>query len=354
VVVNSSVSSSQEVKYQNNKTIIEINEFTKINKNHNIEVKVIEALNLPEKSAGPGLARKIGMDLALKYFNSINLSSGIIVSLDADTTTQNNYFQAINDFFKQNYKIEAANIRFEHPTQGAKFSAETYRAIIIYELYLRYYIQALRHIKFPHAYHTIGSAFAVKADVYAKQGGMVLNKSGEDFYFLHKIIPNGNFGIINNTCVFPSPRITNRVIFGTGIAVEQIINKYNFIYPAYSLKSFLILKDFFDTIDILYEYNFKNVAKNLDEILSDFLFNNDIENVLTEIKQNTKNKENFIKRFFNWFNGFRVIKFLNHYHLYHKKENVYLEANKLIKILNYTEFNNEKELLMIYRKIQSE
>lgn len=352
IIVNSPVLSSQHIVEQNKKTIEEINNFTNTHHHQNLDIEIIRARNLPKKISGPGLARKIGMDLALQYFNSVNLTSGIIVSLDADTTMQPNYFQVINDFFKKNDKIEAANIKFEHPTKGEIFSEQTYRAITIYELYLRYYVQALRYIKFPHAYHTIGSAFAVRADIYAKQGGMVLNKSGEDFYFLHKIIPNGKFGVIKNTCVFPSPRITNRVIFGTGIAVEQIINKYNFSYPAYTLNSFLILKDFFEKIEKLYQPNFEITDIELNAILYDFLIKNNIPKVIAEIKQNTKNIENFKKRFFYWFNGFRVIKFLNFYHLQTKKENIIIEANKLLKLLNYNNIEKEGELLEKYKELQ--
>lgn len=352
IVVNSPELSLQHIIKQNKTTIKEINNFTNTHHHQNLDIEIIQACNLPEKIAGPGLARKIGMDLALQYFDSVNLTSGIIVSLDADTTVQTNYFQTINDYFKINNKIEAANIRFEHPTKGKNFSEQTYRAITVYELYLRYYVQALRYIKFPHAYHTIGSAFAVKADIYAKQGGMVLNKSGEDFYFLHKIIPNGKFGIIKNTCVFPSPRITNRVIFGTGIAVEQIINKYNFSYPAYTLNSFLILKDFFEKIEELYQPNFEITDIELNAILYDFLIKNNIPKVIAEIKQNTKNIENFKKRFFYWFNGFRVIKFLNFYHLQNKKENIIIEANKLLKLLNYNNTEKEGKLLERYKELQ--
>ena len=71
---------------------------------------------------------------------------------------------------------------------GGKFDDNSYKAVWLYELHLRYYKQALQFTGFPYYYHTIGSAFAVNAEVYCKQGGMNRQKAGEDFYFLQKII----------------------------------------------------------------------------------------------------------------------------------------------------------------------
>ena len=75
----------------------------------------------------------------------------------------------------------------------------------------------------PYSYHTIGSAFAVTAKAYARQGGMNRRKAGEDFYFINKLIKGENFGEITNTTVFPSPRTSNRVPFGTGKAIVDAL-----------------------------------------------------------------------------------------------------------------------------------
>ena len=65
-------------------------------------------------------------------------------------------------------------IYFEHPIEGDEYPPEVYDAIIQYELYLRYYLQALRYTGYPYATHTVGSCFAVKASVYAKAASRVL------------------------------------------------------------------------------------------------------------------------------------------------------------------------------------
>jgi hypothetical protein len=47
--------------------------------------------------------------------------------------------------------------------------------------------------RFSYAYHTVGSAMAVKAYQYVKVGGMNRRQAGEDFYFIQKLVHSGNF-----------------------------------------------------------------------------------------------------------------------------------------------------------------
>jgi hypothetical protein len=307
---------------------------------------------LPKKKSGVGVARKIGFDEALRRFSFLNKPNGIMVSLDADTLVQSNYLQEIYINFKNN-NLKAANIYFEHPINGQLYPQEIYEAIKIYESYLRYYVQALRYAGFPHSYHTVGSAFCVRADIYAQQGGMVTNMSGEDFYFLNKVIPLGNFSEINSTCVIPSPRITDRVIFGTGVAVNQIINNFNFTFPTYKFSAFETLKDFFSKIDLLYKFEklYKNIISN--KILLDYLNVNNFEKTIAEINRNTKSLESFRKRFFRWFDAFRVIKFLNFAHQnFFTKNCVKEEAPKLLEKLGHEKTSNIDKILDVLRKIQ--
>ena len=78
-------------------------------------------------------------------------------------------------------------------------------AAAAYECHLRYYVEALRFAGFPHAYHTIGSAMAVRPEAYMKQGGMNRRKAEKIFYFLNKIMLLGNFSECLSTVVYPLP-----------------------------------------------------------------------------------------------------------------------------------------------------
>jgi len=266
---------------------------------NNLKFIPILAENLPSKTAGAGMARKIGMDYALKIFDHTNNKQGIIISLDADTLCPQNYLKTIYKEFRKRPKAQGATIAFEHPVEGTKYSGEIYKAITLYELYLRYYIQALRYSGFPYAYHTIGSAFAVRAGAYAKQGGMGLQQAGEDFYFLHKIIPTGEFFEIKSTKVYPSPRISDRVPFGTGVVIDRITKQNQNDYPTYPLESFEMLKTFFEQKDQLFKNN--NFELKVNPVLSQYLESINFRKRIEEINRNSSRPETFDKRFFAWF-----------------------------------------------------
>ena len=88
-----------------------------------------------------------------------------------------------------------------------------------------------------------------------RQGGMNKRQAGEDFYFLHKIIPLGHFGEINTTRVIPSPRPSDRVPFGTGRAVRDYLATHKF--ETYPLEAFRDLKQFFSikpSVDTLRDF----------------------------------------------------------------------------------------------------
>ncbi len=352
-VINSRQNSDHSVIAQNYQTIKELQQFAFDNTKNNLQLNIINLNGITHKPEGVGFARKTGMDEALRQFDLLNKPHGIIVSLDADTIVAQNYINEIYKFFVKNPKICAANIAFEHILSGNDYSEEIFEAARLYELYLRYYVQALRYADFPYAFHTIGSAFAVRAKTYAQHGGMVTNQSGEDFYFLQKIIPSCNFAEIKTTRVFPSPRITDRVIFGTGVAINDIIKKYNFDYPVFVFEAFEILKDFFAQIrNLFYSNGIENLK--IDTILKKYLYELKIEQKLTEIRQNTSNEQNFIKRFFFWFNAFRVLKFLNYLHThFFDKNSVIEESYKLIKKYNTHTIKDTEKMLTFFKSLQN-
>jgi hypothetical protein len=81
VVINNSAEDDSRVINENQKTIEILRD--KINDpNSGLNMTLIDASSrgneLPSKSAGVGLARKIGMDLALKYFNYDNQRKNIL------------------------------------------------------------------------------------------------------------------------------------------------------------------------------------------------------------------------------------------------------------------------------------
>lgn len=302
LVVNYPEESPADVEEISLNTIDEIEKFNETKQSPFLTIHTIKAFNLPKKQAGVGLARKIGMDEAAYRFNGAGID-GIIVCFDADSECEKNYLTALETHFLQNPDCNAASIHFEHPLSDDNLS----EAIILYELHLRYYVQGLKYAGYPFAHHTIGSSMAVKSSIYQKQGGMNTRKAGEDFYFLHKIIPLGGFENINSTKVIPSPRQSDRVPFGTGRAMKNYEQDQTTLSYSYNFKIFEELKQF---ISLIESEDFPN---NCNPKVLRFITDNNFKENIEKIKSQSTNKKHFKDRFFQWFNGFRVLKYVHYF-----------------------------------------
>jgi hypothetical protein len=351
-VVNESVSSSYEIKQQNQKSIEELKIFKQTHSQENISLHFHHQVFI-DRHSGVGYARKIGMDTAIKWFNINNNRNGIIASLDADVEIDSNYLTSIYDFFCDNNDYGAAVLRFEHPLVGETFSKLIYDAILLYELYLRFFRMGLEFTGYPHAIHTIGSCFALKVEEYIRAGGMSKRKGGEDFYFLHKIAAQTNIGNIFDTCVYPSPRISLRVPFGTGPEVGKIIQTGD--YEVYNPILFVILQQFFSRFPSFYESdieNANNILKSLDIVIQNFAHKIDFTKILQEAKLNSSNYENFEKRLFTRINAFQIIKFLNFASDYYSKVSVINAAAEMLGCIKINSENLAEELLQQYKDIE--
>lgn len=355
IVLNAAENSDKEIIFQNEKTFSEFEKWASEHYSDSINFFCIKNYSLPKKHAGVGLARKIGMDEAIARFEKINNEKGIIVCFDADSICDENYLTEIENHFKKNPETTACSIYFEHPTKG-ELEKKIYEGIIQYELFLRYYRQGLKYAKHPAAFHTIGSSMAVHAEIYCKQGGMNRKKAGEDFYFLHKIIPLGNFSELNSTRVIPSPRVSNRVPFGTGKAISDFLKNHSNVIFTYNPQTFSDLKIFCETVPIFYQSNdISEIISTFPLSIQKFLQENNFENKLKEIYENSSSKQMFIKRLFGWFDGFRALKF-THFARDNFYENIPVSdsARQLLSALNIKLQENitDEELLEIYRNLE--
>lgn len=312
-VINSPANCSETVRQQNQTTFNDASVWTCNHADDRFAIHPRYFPDLPNKHAGVGLARKIGMDEAALRFDDIGKSQiGIIVGYDADCRCARNYLTSIERHFQENPVCPGCSIYFEHPLAGS-LQPRIYDAIAAYELHLRYYVQALRYTGSLFAFHTIGSCMAVRSGVYLEQGGMNKRQAGEDFYFLQKIMALGGFTNLAATTVFPSPRVSDRVPFGTGRAVSDFLKTGRL--STYPLKAFLDLKKLFMHLPALFrtrDFTASNLTDVLPESVRTFLVARNLAAVLHEIRRNTASEMAFQKRFFRWFDGFEVMKFLHH------------------------------------------
>jgi hypothetical protein len=349
IVLNYPENSSDNILENYRISFSQVNEWISIHQDGNLYFHVIEALNMPQKFAGVGLARKTGMDEAIYRFSLINNQEGIICGFDADATVDKNYLTSIENHFKEYPKTPGASIYFEHPVDKIE-NCRLKSGIVQYELHLRYLVRSIAFTGFPYAYHTVGSSFAVKALAYVKQGGMNKFKAGEDFYFLNKIMPLGGYTEINNTRVIPQARISNRVPFGTGASMTKWMESTEEELPTYNFASLEPLKRLFQNIESIYSSGKLGEEMITDSALWQFLRENESDKAVSEILSNSSSLNAFTKRFYNWFDAFKIVKYLNFAALTnYPKKAIQTEATELLSRYIKTDDFSLLNLLQIYR-----
>ncbi len=265
---------------------------------------------MPPKHAGVGLARKTGMDLAVRILEKKH-KEGVLVCLDADSLVALNYLSALKDYFQKNKRCDAVSIHFEHVLDVKRYGVDVIKTVVDYELHLRLFIHFQKWLGLPYAFQTIGSSMAVKASSYVLYGGMNKRKAGEDFYFLHKFGDKGKVCELKNTCVFPSPRISHRVPFGTGKAIGDALKEKKPVLT-YNPMTFEKLKPLITSLQLMYTNNWNIIKPGFDKDVISFFEENEIEKALENCKQNSKDFAGFQKRFFQWFNAFKLMKYCHY------------------------------------------
>ena len=357
IVINAPDDATGENIENNKKSIINTENWKKINSNIFFRLFVFEAEHNFISGWGVGLARKTGMDEAVRRFNSIDKTDGIILNLDADCTVEKNYFLAINNELLKKNNLVACSIYFEHPLSGNDYPDTIFKYITLYELHLRYYFQGLAFSGFPYVFHTVGSAIAVKALAYIKAGGMNRKQAGEDFYFIQKLVPAGGYFNLNSTTVYPSPRASSRVPFGTGASIGKLNSDRSSTLLTYNMLAFRELRTFFELIDVFFKCSNEELHEHFNLIpqgLRLFLDQKEWIDKMMEVKNNTSGIESFKKRFYVWFNMFRVVKYLNYVHLdFFEKKPVDSSASELLEIRGITlDLKEPLDLLLYYRSME--
>ncbi|MEI6678486.1 MAG: glycosyltransferase [Mariniphaga sp.] len=360
VVVNDAENTADDAIRQNLSTLESISQWQLEAQHVFFDVQRIYAPSLPQKFAGVGWARKIGMDAAIKQILNNNCSDGIIISLDADSKVLPNYLQTVENAFNNKPLLNFFTIHFEHPFDNPELSPLICEGIIRYELHMRYYRNAMKWIGYLHAIHTVGSSFALKASAYVKQGGMNRRKAGEDFYFLHKLVLLGDYGNISSTTVIPASRKSDRVPFGTGAAITKWMEGSEELQHTYSLEAFSQLRPLFT--NPLFFWNLDSteiptVFEDLNSSLHSFWLRSGSAVELLEMRNNCSNAKIFEKRFYHLFNAFWILKFLNFVQETSiKRASLKTEALLLLQHMGiHTAYDiSLKNLLEIFRNLDKE
>lgn len=338
IVVNNKQSTNNSIKLQNYKTIELLKSIEKIN---NIDINFIDASSpgneLPEKDGGVGLARKIGMDLALNYFDYSN--NTLLVCLDADCEVSKNYLEVLENY--ANIGIKAGYVPFEHRFTD---NEEENFAIICYDIFLHYYVAMLKYALSPYAFHTIGSTMVCSADAYCKIQGMNKRLAAEDFYFMEKLSKLYEIKILKEAKVYPLGRSSWRVPFGTGQRVARYLAKIQNEYVLYDPNIFLILKSwneiYFNNNTLLAEeYLLK--AEKISIHLKNFLLDNNFEKEWQKILNSSKSETQIQKQKKYWFDGFRTLKLVHYLRdIEYPNVSMHFALNVFVKLINADTYNN--------------
>ncbi len=269
-------------------------------------------LHIPLKQ-GVGLARKIGADIACQAFVDGITQSPWIYSTDADADLPDNYFSHCDLSAKE---CVAQVFNFAHYNDGSALALATAK----YEQAIKYYRRGLQWAGSPYAFYTLGSTLAVSAWAYAQVRGFPKRAGGEDFYLLNKLAKVGHVQSCSNILIHLDARFSQRVPFGTGPAVQSILNKeqnapYTYYHPAIfdELQQWLnwctnILPERFIATpsNALPWHHESLLSKNIIDTAHSLAFTD----FLTHATVQCRTPAMFVAHFHTWFDAFRTLKFV--------------------------------------------
>lgn len=270
----------------------------------NIDVLVVNRIKedaLPIKQ-GVGLARKIGADLIAFLITKGIITSDWIMSTDADVRLPKNYFQ-----IRPLEQDSAIVYNFEHSNINNKVSQATQ----LYEKSIRHYVSGLKYAKSNYAFSTLGSCLAVKLSSYAKVRGFPKRAAGEDFYLLNKLAKIGSINTENTPTISIESRISNRVPFGTGPAVEKIINNSDaqclalFYEPEVFEQLKLVLQILWEGPNVLTSAVIPRRTKDALVFLG-------IDDAFKHADKQNLKIEQYRQHITSWFDGFKTLKFVHY------------------------------------------
>jgi hypothetical protein len=270
------------------------------------------------KKKGVGYARK-------ELFEAIDRlakDDDIVISLDADTRIKPAFVDSVRKRFLKHKKALLLTNPYYHELTGIDGND---RAILRYELYMRYYLISLLKINSQYAFTALGSAISFKIAGYRRISGITPKEAGEDFYFVNRMRKAGDILIWNDECVFPSSRESDRVPFGTGPAVSKGLAGDWESYPFYDQSTFGRIGE---TYRLLPELFRSDLPTPIDEFISECFG----ENIWAPLRKNFKTEKLFVRACHEKLDGLRILQILKHYQKGRSLENFIKFSNEEISL----------------------
>lgn len=265
---------------------------------------------LPQKHAGIGLARKIGMDEAVHRLHWADNERQLILCLDADCWVEGNYLISIWEWFANKPKLQSCSIGFKF------FGLDKYALLAANQLFdaQQSLVTSLRKAGHPYAFMIKGAAMAVRSQGYQAQAGMNRRKVGEDFDFLQKFIELGQHGELEEVLVKISCRPESRKPFGgTGHQIEALMRDPSAGYMYFPEEKYQGLQAMLQRMPNWFGLDQTALESELSLLpasIRAYLIAQNWPAPITEIQKYTRDRAAFQKRFFRWFNSLRCLQYL--------------------------------------------
>jgi hypothetical protein len=139
--------------------------------------------------------------------------------------------------------------------------------------------------------------------------------------------------------------------------VAKLAESENPVLYTYNFKAFRELKILFSLVEKLQSGrpdDFRNVYQDLPPGLRSFINISEWMEKVAEIRKNTSGPESFRKRFFIWFNMFRIVKYLNavHVSMFEKRPVVESVSELLAETGRHPDTDDALALLQYLRKTE--
>ncbi|WP_019529558.1 hypothetical protein [Dasania marina] len=284
--------------------------------NHSGLLVIDRCLNGPPipQRQGVGLARKIANDIACQLIARQQIQRPWIANTDADARLPEDYFSSCDTV--DSTKSAAILFAYQHIAGEQDY---VHTATQLYELSLTYYVAGLSWAGSPYAYHTLGSIMAVNYKHYAQVRGFPKRAGAEDFYLLNKLAKTAAITSLQQPSIAILSRASSRVPFGTGPAVQQIIDSGDYAaMPFYHPAIFHYLRAALTIIALLTHTDDINAALNsitdpaVDNALLEKALNHfDISKALSHTYRHGKSSQQRLQHLTVWFDAFKTLKFLH-------------------------------------------
>jgi len=251
------------------------------------------------KRRGVGYARKV----LFEAINSESDDDDIVISLDADTRIRRGYIESVRDIFRKNKKTLLLANPYYHELIG---NESVDRAILRYELYMRYYLLNLMKVYSPYAFTAMGSAISFRIGGYRKISGITPKQAGEDFYFVNRMKKAGDIMVWNEEAVYPSARESDRVPFGTGPAVSKGMSGDWESYPFYDIEAFSRIGETYRLLPELFR-------RDVETPVDGYLYEAFGKNIWEPLRNNFKTEKLFIRACHEKIDGLRILQILRYY-----------------------------------------